>query len=156
MKPAYVSKVIVVSAVAVSTVLGAAGTASAAHDHRASTLGNPKAKHKNPCAKGQKDVYYSNPTNGFQAGSVHGSGHGAVLAYHLILPTPTPGSTSFSTEKLAWQANSGHHVKTVYVSLTNFKSGEHLRKAKVKAKNIGQYHHHDTKTDVQFFDVCVK
>jgi hypothetical protein len=156
MKPSYVSKVIVVSAVAVSTVFGAAGTASAAGGHRASTAVNPKAKHHNPCTKGQKDVYYSNPSNGFQAGKVHASGHGAVLTYHLILPTPTPGATSFSTEKLTWQAKSGHHVKAVYVSLTNFKSGRHLPKAKVKAKNTGEYHHHDTKTDVQFFDVCVK
>jgi hypothetical protein len=154
MKPSYVSKVIVVAAVAASTVCGAAGTASATPGHRASAAVNPKAKHHNPCTKGQKDVFYSDPSNGFQAGKVHGSGHGAALTYHLILPTPTPGSTSFSTEKLTWQATSGHHVKAVYVSLTNFKSGKHLRKAKVK--NTGEYHHHDTKTDVQFFDVCVK
>jgi hypothetical protein len=56
-------------------------------------------------------------------------------------------------ERLTWQATSRHHVNAVHV-WPNFRSAKHLPKAKVK--NTGDYHHHDTKTDVQFLDVCVK
>lgn len=103
------------------------------------------ATHHNPCARGQINVYYANPSNTMGSGKVHNSGHGAKLKYAIVHQ---------NQETLTYAPLSGYKLRLVQVKLHNLSTNKVTTKKLSNSSRSYTNKVMNSQSNVEFFDLC--